>query len=143
MLKPLDVVQLSGMTRKKSLYPLYGMQWGTTLYLYPIEEGLVEYFPSKPGPAFFNEAKSYGGRWVQLGEEWECHWTPKTIRNYYLNNILLHELGHLLDNRNTTYTDRERYAEWFALHYGYKSADRKRLAAQGAKKIVQRRHHSA
>ena len=31
MLKPLDVVQLSVMTRKKSLYPLYGMQWGSTL----------------------------------------------------------------------------------------------------------------
>ena len=143
MLQPLDVVQLSGMTRKKSLYPLYGMQWGSTLYLYPIEEGLVEYFPRKPGPAFFNEARSYGGRWMQHGEEWECHWTASTIRNYYLNNILLHELGHLLDNLDTTYSCRERYAEWFAPHYGDMSPERKKLAARGAKKLVRRRHHSA
>ena len=143
MLKPLDVVQLSGMTRKKALYPLYGMQWGSTLYLYPIEEGLVEYFPRKPEPAFLYEARMYGGRWVQSGEEWECHWTPKSIRNYYLNNILIHELGHLLDTRNTSYVDRERYAEWFAIEYGYKPAQRKKLASKAAKKIVRRRHHSA
>lgn len=142
MLGPLDVIQLSGMTRKKSLYPLYGMQWGSTLYLYPLEEGLVEYFHSKPDPAFFNEARMYGGRWKQHGQEWECHWTPKNIRNYYLNNILLHELGHLLDNRNTSYVDRERYAEWFAVHYGYQPAKRKKLAARGKKKLVRRRHHS-
>ena len=142
MLRPLDVIQLSGMTRKKALYPLYGMQWGSALYLYPIEEGLVEYFNSKPDPAFFHEARMYGGRWKQDGQDWECHWTPKTIRNYYLNNILLHELGHLLDNRNSTYVDRERYAEWFAIQYGYKPSQRKKLAAKGKNKI-HRRHHSA
>ncbi len=45
--------------------------------------------------------------------------TTAAIKDFYLNNILIHELGHLLDERNTSYTDRERYAEWFAIKYGY------------------------
>ena len=44
------------------------------------------------------------------------------MRDYYLNNILIHELGHLVDSRNTGYVDRERYAEWFAVEYGYKQS---------------------
>ena len=41
-LEQLEVVQFSGMTRKKQSFPCYGMQWGNTLYLYPLEESLVE-----------------------------------------------------------------------------------------------------
>jgi hypothetical protein len=44
MLEPLAIVQLSRMTRKKRIFPCYGMQWGTALYLYPIEETLVEVY---------------------------------------------------------------------------------------------------
>ena len=143
MLEPLEVVQLSRMTRKKQSYPLYGMQWGSTLYLYPIEEELIEYFDSKPNPAFHNEARMYGGRWRQFGPYWELHWTADSIQNYYLNNILIHELGHLLDQRNTSYVDRKRYAEWFALQYGYKPSQRKKLAAKVTKKLIRRRHHSS
>jgi len=99
MLEPLEVVQLSRMTRKKQAYPLYGMQWGNALYLYPIESELIEYFDGKPDPPFYNEARMYGGRWEQYGNSWQLQWTPETIRNYYLNNILIHELGHLLDDR--------------------------------------------
>lgn len=141
MLQPLEVVQFSRMTRKKQRFPLYGMQWGTTLYLYPIETELIEYFDHKPNPAHYIEARMYGGRWQQQGAAWQLHWTGESIRNYYLNNILIHELGHLLDERNTSYVDRERYAEWFALEFGYKPTQRKTLARQAAKRIV-RRHHS-
>ena len=62
-----------------------------------------------------------------------------TIRDFYLNNILIHELGHLLDDRNRSYGDRERYAEWFALKYGYQATggNRRRKKRQ---KVVRRRH---
>ena len=135
---PLDVVQLSRMTRKKQSFPCYGMQWGSTLYLYPIEDTLVEYFPRAPRPAQYNEARQFGGKWIQEGTEWQLVWTEAAIKDFYLNNILIHELGHLLDNRNTSYTDRERYAEWFAIEHGYKKSERK--AKQG--KRVRRRHHT-
>jgi hypothetical protein len=103
MLEPLEIVQLSRMTRKKQTYPCYGMQWGCALYLYPIEEALIETFGRPPQPAEKLEAQMYGGRWKQNGTIWRLIWTPTTIRDYYLNNVLIHELGHLLDQRNTTY----------------------------------------
>ncbi len=140
MTEPLEVVQLSRMTHKKRRFPCYGMQWGSALYLYPIEEELVEYFSGKPKPQQYIEARMYGGEWIQEGNQWRLVWTLPAIKDYYLNNILIHELGHLLDNRNTSYNARERYAEWFAVEYGYKPAQRKKLAAAGAKKIVRRRH---
>jgi hypothetical protein len=137
-IRQLEVVQLSRMTRKKQSFPCYGMQWGTTLYLYPIEENLVEYYSSPPKPCQVNEARMYGGRWVNESPGvWKLIWTETSIKDFYLNNILIHELGHLLDDRNSRTIERERYAEWFALEYGYKPT-RKAIAA--ATKVVTRRH---
>ena len=115
----LEAVQLSRMTRKKQTFPCYGMQWGSAIYLYPLEEGLVEYFNRPPRPSEYNETRTFGGRWVnEAGSQWKLIWTPSTIRDFYLNNVLIHELGHLLDERNTSYRDRERFAEWFAIEHG-------------------------
>ena len=139
LLIPLDVVQLSRMTRKKQSFPCYGMQWGSTLYLYPIEESLVEYFAHPPRPAEFNEARQFGGRWEQHGSEWYLIWSETSIKDFYLNNILIHELGHLLDNRNTSYTDRERYAEWFAIEHGLKKS---RSKSRRRPTTPRRRHHT-
>ncbi len=125
-LRDLEVVQLSRMTRKKCSFPCYGMQWGNALYLYPLEEDLVETFYQPPRPSLVNESRMYGGRWRHVAPStWQLIWNPKTIKDFYLNNILIHELGHLLDDRNTSYVDRERYAEWFAIRYGYQPSRRK------------------
>jgi hypothetical protein len=136
---PLEVVQLSRMTRKKQSFPCYGMQWGAALYLYPIEESLIETYTSPPKPNQVNEARMFGGRWVnEAPDMWKLVWTEAAIKDFYLNNILIHELGHLLDDRNSRSVDRERYAEWFALEHGYKPT--RRVIAAGQKKLVWRRH---
>jgi hypothetical protein len=133
-LRNLQVVHLSRMTRKKKSCPCYGMQWGSTIYLYPIEENRIETFSRPPRPAQVIEARMYGGRWVQRGREWQLVWSEEAIRDYYLNNILVHELGHLVDDRNTGYQDRERYAEWFAIAHGYRPT----RAAYQPKKVTRR-----
>jgi hypothetical protein len=139
--RPLEVIQFSRMTRKKQSFPCYGMQWGATLYLYPIEESLVEVFGSPPRPALYNEAKMYGGRWEEDGRGgWRLIWTEASIRDFYLNNILIHELGHLLDERNSSYNDRERYAEWFAVEYGYRRTGG--ASSRRPHQRVKRRHHA-
>ena len=46
--KNLEVVQLSGMTRKKQSAPLLWHAMGTSRYLYPIEDNLVEYYHCPP-----------------------------------------------------------------------------------------------
>ncbi len=140
-LEDLQVVQFSRMTRKKQSLPCYGMQWGPALYLYPIDETLVEHFGQAPPPAIYNESKMYGGRWREVeGGAWTLTWTEAAIRDFYLNNILIHELGHLLDDRNSGYVDRERYAEWFATEYGYRRTGG--AASRRPKQKVRRRHHS-
>ena len=128
---PLEVVQLSQMTRKKLYCPCYGMQWGTSLYLYPIEESLVENFHRPPKPQVYQECRLYGGRWFEDSQgRWRLEWTERAIKDFFLHNILVHELGHLLDDRNSNYADRERYAEWFAIEYGYKQFRRTRRGRQ-------------
>ncbi|MDP7020099.1 MAG: hypothetical protein QGG36_30155 [Pirellulaceae bacterium] len=134
MLYDLEVVQLSCMTKKKRNAPCYGMQWGSSLYLYPIETELVEIFTKPPKPSVRIETKMYGGRWVQDGRLWKLMWTPSTIRDFYLNNILIHELGHLLDDRNTSFQDRERWADWFAIQYGYKPSRMQRRATRSVRR---------
>lgn len=137
-LEPLEVLQFSRMTRKKQSFPCYGMQWGNSLYLYPIEVNLVENYNHPPGPSQQIEARMYGGRWEHVrGSAWRLVWTEKAIKDFYLNNILIHELGHLLDDRNTSSVDRERYAEWFALRHGYQATAGQRRSYQGP---VRRRH---
>lgn len=117
-----EVVQLSAMTRKRKLFPCYGMQWGQNVYLYPIEASLVETYVRPPKPQQLVEARMFGGVWSQDGAKWRLTWTPESIRDFYLNNVLIHEIGHVLDTRNTNTDDRERYAIWFATEYGYRAS---------------------
>lgn len=116
----LEVVQLSRMTRKRRLFPCYGMQWGPNIYLYPIEESLVESYIRPPRPNQVVEARMYGGKWYQDGSLWRLEWSEKSIKDFYLNNVLIHELGHVNDHRNRNFDARERYADWFAIEYGYR-----------------------
>jgi hypothetical protein len=121
-LQDLEVIQLSPMTRKRSLFPCYGMQWGPTVYLYPIEESLIETYVRPPSPQQIIEAKMFGGVWTQDGPLWRLEWDEHTIKDFYLNNVLIHEIGHVHDDRNTNFDDRERYANWFAIEYGYRAS---------------------
>lgn len=119
-----EVVQFSTMTRKRACFPCYGMQWGRTVYLYPIESTLIEEYHRAPTPVQEQEARMYGGVWSCEAGLWKLSWTPTTIRDFYLNNVLIHEVGHVNDERNTSSRDRERYANWFAIEYGYRASHR-------------------
>ncbi len=139
----LETIQLSRITRKKQRFPCYGMQWGTSIYLYPLDESLVEFFARPPQTQERIEAEMYGGRWVQRSAtHWELIWTMAAVKDFYLNNILIHELGHLLDGRNTAYADRERFANWFAIRYGHKSKHRHSGREMRTARKPIRRHHA-
>ena len=115
-------IQFSRMTRKRRLFPCYGMQWGPNVYLYPIEDSLIETYVSPPTPQQIIEARMFGGFWSQEGAEWKLEWTPEALKDFYLNNVLIHEIGHVIDERNSRQEDRERYANWFAIEYGYRAS---------------------
>ena len=117
-----EVIQLSRMTRKRQLFPCYGMQWGASVYLYPIEDSLIETYIRPPTPQQQIEARMFGGVWSEADGEWTLTWTPENLKDFYLNNVLIHEIGHVLDKRNTRTEDRERYANWFAIEHGYRAS---------------------
>lgn len=119
--RQLEVVQLSPMTRKRRLFPCYGMQWGPAVYLYPIEDSFVEVYSRPPTPQQEVEARMFGGVWSHDGKLWRLTWTQEAIKDFYLNNVLIHEVGHLNDSRNSNSRDRERFANWFAIEYGYRA----------------------
>ncbi len=119
-LKNLEVVKFSRLTKKRALFPRYGMQWGSAIYLYPMEANLEEVYSSPPTPQQWIDAQMYGGEWLQDGAWWVLKWNPDTIRDFYLNSVLIHEIGHVHDERNSRSIDRERYADWFAIEYGYR-----------------------
>ena len=106
--------------RKKSLKPCYGMQWKSTVYLFPIERSGIEKYNANVLPAFKNSLTRCGAKWIWNEEEhlWECHWTQESIRIFCLEDVILHEIGHLLDDRNHSTKDREAYAIAFAQQYG-------------------------
>ena len=139
-IKDLEVVQLCTMTRKKHFSPCYGLQWGNAIYLYPFEETVDEYFFEPPPRPLVIETTMYGGRWEHNEPGvWRLVWTEHSARDFQLNNVLIHELGHLVDKWNTNHQDQERYAEWFAVEYGYRQTggiDRRR-----PKRKIRRRHH--
>jgi hypothetical protein len=118
--RTLEVVQFSSMTRKRHLFPCYGMQWGQNVYLYPMEASLVEVYVRPPQPQQLIEARMFGGEWSEHDGEWRLTWTPESIRDFYLNNVLIHEIGHVVDTWNTNAERREQYANWFAIEYGYR-----------------------
>lgn len=118
----IEVVQLSPMTRKRRLFPLYGMQWGPNVYLYPIEDCLTETYFRPPRPEQLIEAQMFGGHWSEEGHAWKLVWTPAAIRDFYLNNVLIHEVGHVNDTRNKNPRKREQYANWFATEYGFRAS---------------------
>ncbi len=120
-IRNLEVVQLSRMTRKRQAFPCYGMQWGRAVYLYPIEAGLVETYSVPPQPAQQIEARMFGATWAQCGSIWTLTWTLEALKDFYLNNVLIHEVGHLNDPRNTSHRQRERFANWFAIEHGYRA----------------------
>jgi hypothetical protein len=122
----IEVVQFSRMTRKRALFPCYGMQWGPNIYLYPIEDSLEETYIRPPTPQQRIDAGMYGGEWSQQGSTWVLSWTEDAIRDFYLNNVLIHEIGHINDQRNSSFATRERYADWFAIEYGYRVSRNRR-----------------
>ena len=120
-LKGLEVIQLSTMTRKKQRLPCYGLQWGCAIYLYPFCESLEEHFHIPPPLPLVVETKMYGAKWDHPEPNlWRLIWSETTARDYQLNNILIHELGHMVDTWNSNSPAQERYAEWFAIEYGYR-----------------------
>ena len=80
------------------------------------------------------QLKSWGSSVTTYGHYWRSciflhaypsegrRLNPTQLRTYFIRNVLVHEIGHHVDQHYTTTKERERFAEAFAKEYGYTAA---------------------
>jgi hypothetical protein len=92
---------------------------GSYIRIYPVPEKLRWHCgPRKPNPAWAQERLEFGAYWQQLDNEWCLCWEKDSLKDYILNHILLHEIGHSLDDVHYGTSRGEKLAEAFAHRIG-------------------------
>ncbi|RJP19156.1 MAG: hypothetical protein C4520_13275 [Candidatus Abyssobacteria bacterium SURF_5] len=108
---------------------------GSDIRIYPVPEKLRWYYGKrKPNPACAQERLEFGAYWQTTDEGWFLCWDRDNLREYILNHILLHEIGHSLDTVYYGTSRGERFAEAFAHHVG-KNQEIKRTAKKRKKRL--------
>ena len=116
----LDSVTILGGTSKqlKSHLVRYGTYCPGRIFLHAFKARIMsQYWGRKPKPSYVEEYRRAGAEWRRVGSGWRLEFTTESLRQFYLYDVLLHELGHHVDDRAwTSSVDRaERFAEWFAI----------------------------
>jgi hypothetical protein len=104
---------------------IYG---GTNIRIYPVPEKFRwNCGRKKPNPAFAQERLEFGAYWREIDNEWFLCWGRDSLKEYILNHVLLHEIGHSLDDFHYGTGRGEKLAEAFAHRIG-RNRDIKRRA---------------
>ena len=111
-----------------SLY-CYGTYWSDCIFLHPYPRNRMRmYINRRPKPSLLQEYRRVGalvthddqdGVWIRFSRE--------SLKKFYLQDVLLHELGHHVD-RDADKNGRrsEGFADWFASEYGFRRRPRGR-----------------
>ncbi|RJP66015.1 MAG: hypothetical protein C4532_16625 [Candidatus Abyssobacteria bacterium SURF_17] len=103
--------------------------------IYPVPEKLRwAYGKKKPNPACMQERLEFGAYWQKIEDEWFLCWDKDSLREYVLSHVLLHEIGHSMDDKHCGTRRGEKLAEAFAHHYG-SNAEIKRRAKKRKKRL--------
>lgn len=114
----LHTVYMPRMTRKRKTLNIYGLQYGYVIYLYPMPDSMTEDLGQEIKPLHRIEAVKAGAVVTDGNGSCKLQWTKDSLRTFYRDNILIHELGHTIDEKNTKEIDRERFAEEFVIKWG-------------------------
>lgn len=113
---------------------------GSLIRIYPVPEKLRWYYGRrKPNPAVAQERLEFGAYWQKIENQWFLCWDKDSLKEYVLSHILLHEIGHSLDNVYYGTSRGEKFAEAFACHLG-RNLEIKRRAKKRKKRL--RRYRS-
>lgn len=90
-----------------------------TLYPWP-NSMTLSYGQKKPSNHIINEVSRFGGEIKRRGREWVSEWTLRSLRQFYLQGILFHEVGHHIDQYYRHFSDAntketEEFADQYAL----------------------------
>ncbi|MHB1455815.1 MAG: hypothetical protein ACYC0V_02760 [Armatimonadota bacterium] len=111
-----DTVAFSKLFR----YGCYMYNRNIVLFAFP-RRCLAEYYDRLPPPDVMQEYTKAGATWENEGKRWVLRFTSDAVRDYYLYDVLLHEIGHHVDRDNlwkTSTADSESYAKWFVEFHG-------------------------
>lgn len=119
------VFVLAGSTKQakvlKTLY-CYGTYWLNCIFLAPFPKAFVKgLYRRQPKPSDLREYVRAGAEIRQTSKGLLVEFNEISIRNFYLQDVLMHELGHHIDRKeNKNRKKAEGFAEWFATEYGYR-----------------------
>jgi hypothetical protein len=102
----------------------YGCYCSGTIFLHPFpRQELRTIHRGLPKPSILQEYTRAGARIRWVNGIWERTFTPQALRTFYLQDVLMHELGHHVDRHSAErkpIAKQELFAEWFAAEYGYR-----------------------
>jgi hypothetical protein len=127
------VVTLSGSKKQEkasnSLFA-YGVYTSNVIFLHPFPKKFLDRIRrGLPKPSALQEFERAGAKITRDGKYWRMQFDEIALKQFYLKEVLLHELGHHVDSKNSRFkTDKkaEGFADWFASEYGYKLRIRER-----------------
>ena len=125
-LRDLEAIYLLGGTRRQQKtsrgrlfrYGAYG-DGVIAINAFP-RDLLREPYRHLPAPHVVNDYRRIGAEFVPDRHGWILRFCPRSLRRFYLYDVLLHEIGHHVDRFHPDRCTRraERYAEWFASKHG-------------------------
>jgi len=102
----------------------YGTYTSNVIFLHPFPKKFLDQIrKGLPKPSALQEYERAGAKITRDGKYWRMQFDENSIKQFYLREVLLHELGHHVDSENfrfKTHRKAEGFADWFAAEYGYK-----------------------
>lgn len=88
---------------------------------------MTEKYKRLPPPNIKREYERAGATYYFKNNFWHREFTIESLKQFYLNDVLLHEIGHHVDRKNNKSNNQsERFAEWFAGEYGFRNEKTKK-----------------
>lgn len=108
----------------------YGTYTSGVIFLHPFPKRFLDQIrKGLPKPSSLHEYERAGAKINRDGKYWRMQFDEISVKQFYLREVLLHELGHHMDSKNRQFkTGRkaEGFADWFASECAYKLRVRER-----------------
>ena len=119
------IITLSGSKKiekvvSKFCYGTYSNDW---IFLSPYPKSyLVWEWRKGISPNYLIRYKQAGARVEEIKGGMQVVFNEISLKRFYLQDVLMHEIGHHVDVdlRSTTFRKRENFAKWFATEYGHR-----------------------
>lgn len=120
------IILLSGSSKQlkvaKSRLYRFGTYWLNTIFITPYPRAsMVMEGKKTPPPHIRGEYERAGATYSFEGGVWRRSFPESALKTFYLNDVLIHEIGHHVARYvRKKHQREENFADWFAMEYGHK-----------------------